>query len=244
MRTKLKIDSAESMYNGIRFYSKRHKGYVAISTVDELGNINTEWTTIKKYKKGKNKHDKIEDMKRIFIFMLWGLPLSIIFTILLVWLITQNPILGIRFLFLGYAFIVLTAFAINNFIQRKREKNMYKFHAAEHMAINAYKKLKRVPSLGEIREYSRFDNSCGTNATTQSFISFILMFLCTFINNQLYRIIGMISVNIIVFILLQCGFLNFLQKWTTIVPTEKELSVAIAGLNVWIENEKKGEGEV
>ena len=109
------------------------------------------------------------------------------------------------------------------------------------MLINAYRKLKRVPSLEEIREYSRFDNDCSTNLVTQTAISFVLMFFCTFIRNSL---IGIIVSNTIVLILLQCGFLNFLQKWTTIVPTDRELSVAIAGLNAWIENEKKGEGEV
>lgn len=70
-------------------------------------------------------------------------------------------------------------------------------------------------------------------------MNFTLMFLCTFISNQLYSIIVMLSANSIVLILLQCGFLNFLQKYTTIIPTDKELSVAIAGMNVWFENEKK-----
>ena len=38
--------------------------------------------------------------------------------------------------------------------------------------------------------------------------------------------------------------LNFLQKFTTIIPTNKELDVAIAGMNVWFENEKKEEEKV
>ena len=239
MRTKLKIDHAHSMDNGIRFYSKRHKGYVAISTVDELGNIKTEWTTMKKYEKEKNKHDKIANMKKFSIFILCVLPFATIFSILLEWAISKDTLLGIRFLFMGYAFMLLGMFVITTFIERKKEKNAYKFHSAEHMVLNAYRKLKRVPSLEEIREYSRFSNSCGTNATTQMVMNFTLMFLCTFISNMLYSIIGMLSADIIVLILLKCGFLNFLQKYTTIIPTDKELSVAIAGMNVWFENEKK-----
>lgn len=239
MRTKLKIDHAHSMDNGIRFYSKRHKDYFAISTVDELGNIKTEWTTMKKYEKEKNKHDKIVDVKKIYIFILFVLPFATILSILVVWTINKNPILGIRILFMGYTFMILSVFVITTFIERKKEKNAYKFHSAEHMVLNAYRKLKKVPSLEEIREYSRFSNSCGTNVTTQMAMSFTLMFLCTFISNPLYRLIGMLFANIIVIILLQCGFLNFLQKYTTITPTDKELSVAIAGMNVWLENEKK-----
>lgn len=69
MRTKLKIAHAHSMDNGIQFYSKRHKGYAAIATVDEVGNIKTEWATMKKYEKEKNKHDKSADRKKLFIFI-------------------------------------------------------------------------------------------------------------------------------------------------------------------------------
>ena len=144
--------------------------------------------------------------------------------------------LGMRFLFLGYASMSLGVFVIRTYLERK---NTFKFHSAEHMVLNAYSKLKRVPTIEEIRQYSRFINDCGTNVTTQMVMSFTLMFLCTFIHNLLYMFIGMLSVNIIVFILLQCGFLNFLQKFTTIIPTDKELEVAIAGMNVWFENEKK-----
>ena len=201
MRTKLKINHAEFMDNGILFYSKRHKGYVAIATVDEVGNIKTEWTTIKKYKKEKNKHDKSADRKKLFIFILCLLPFTIIFSILLEWAISKDTILVKRFLFLGYAFMLLSGFIIDTFIERKKEKNAYKFHSAEHMVINAYRKLKKVPSLEEIRDYSRFHNSCGTNVTTQMVMNFILMFFCTFISNPLYRIIGMLSANIILLIL-------------------------------------------
>ena len=238
MRKKLKVDHSHSMDNGIRFYSKRHKGYVAISTVDEVGNIKTEWTTMKKYKKEKNKHDKIANMKKFFIFILCVLPFATIFTILLEWAISKDTLLGIRVFLMGNAFMLLGRFVITTFIERKKEKNAYKFHSAEHMVLNAYEKLKRVPSLEEIREYSRFSNYCGTNVTTQLVMNFTLMFLCTFISNLLYSNIGMLSANIIVIILLQCGFLNFLQKYTTIIPTDKELLVAIEGMNVWFENEK------
>lgn len=239
MRTKLKIAHAHSMDNGIQFYSKRHKGYAAIATVDEVGNIKTEWATMKKYEKEKNKHDKSADRKKIFIFILCALPFSTIFAILLEWAMSKETMLGMRFLFFGYASMLLGVFVISTYIERKKTKNACKFHSAEHMVLNAYRKLKRVPTIEEIRQYSRLSNSCGTNVTTQMVMNFTLMFLCTFIRNPLYSFIGMLSVNIIVLILLQCGFLNFLQKFTTIIPTDKELDVAIAGMNVWFENEKK-----
>ena len=135
--------------------------------------------------------------------------------------------------------ILLSIFVLRNFKERKSEKNVFKFHSAEHMIINAYKKLERVPSLEEIREFSRFSNSCGTNVITQIVFSFILMFFCTFIPNIRLMNVAILSVNFVILILLQCGFLNFLQRYTTIVPTDRELLVAISGMNVWLENEKK-----
>ena len=35
-----------------------------------------------------------------------------------------------------------------------------KFHSAEHKAINAYRELKRVPSLEEVKKASRFHPNC------------------------------------------------------------------------------------
>ena len=58
------------------------------------------------------------------------------------------------------------------------------------------------------------------------------MFFWTFVSD--------ISVIVFVlYILWKCGKLNFLQIFTTSEPTDKELLVAIAGLSVWLENEKK-----
>lgn len=239
MRTKLEIAHAHSMNNGICFYSKRHKNYIAIATTNEQGIIATEWTTIKKYKKYKSKQDKKAEMKRFVKFILIVFPFIDILLRLSMKLSTINLIYGIRTLLLGYSLIFLVTFIIYTRIERKQKKDLYKFHSAEHMVLNAYSKLKRVPTIKEIYQYSQFNNACGTNATTQVVISCILMFACSFIPNILYQLIAMLLVNIIVLILLKCGCLNFLQKFTTITPTNTELLVAIEGMNVWLENEKK-----
>lgn len=239
MRTQLKINHAYSMCNGIRFYSKRHKGYVAIATVDEQGEIATKWTTMKEYRKSKGKHEKIAEIKDSFILALYLLPFVLVFSMLLVWASEKDPILSIRILLIGYSLLLLSVFIVTTNRERKKEKNAYRFHSAEHMVLNAYRKLRRVPTLEEIRQYSRFSNSCGTNFTAQIITMFTLIFACTFMSNSLYREIGILLAIVIVSILLKRGCLNFLQKFTTIIPTDKELAVAIEGMNVWIENEKK-----
>lgn len=231
MRTKLRIVHAESKDNGIYFYSNRHKGHVAIATIDEKGEIKTNWTTVKEEKKNKSNEEKIKD---------FFLVLSVIFFVLLIQLImNKNPFLGIRIFLIGFSLMLILQFIINN--SKKTKDDTYKFHSAEHMVCNAYKKLGRVPSIEESKQYSLFSNSCSTNLTTQFVIAFVLMFICTFIPNALYRILGMVCVNVIVFLLVKLGYLNFLQKFTTKIPTEKELAVAIEGMKLWLENEKKDE---
>ncbi len=238
MRKKLEVKEAHATDNGIKFYSERHKGYMAISIVDELGNIQTKWTTKKKYKKEEDKHIKIANIKQLLIGVLWAIVWCIIWDISYKCLMHRENIIIIRFYLIETIGVILGEFFIVHCIGREKRKDRYKFQGAEHMVLNAYKKLKRVPSLEEIRSYSRYDKSCGTNFTTQIVMNFSLIYLCTFIQNQFYMIIGMWISNILILILLQCGVLNFLQKYTTEEPTDKELSVAIEGLNVWLKNEK------
>ena len=232
MRT-LKVDHAHSMNNGIRFYSKRHKGYVCISTVNDEGIITTEWKKMKKYEKEKSAE------KKLFKLILCVVPFFTIFAILLKWAMRKEPMLGMRFLFLGYASMLLGVFVLTTYIERKKTKNAFKFHSAEHMVLNAYNKLQRVPTIDEIWQYSRFSNSCGTNITTQLVVTFMLMFVATFISNPLYMMLGMLFADIIVLIFLRCGLLNFMQILSTQKPTEQELLVAIEGMIVWLEHEKK-----
>ncbi len=236
MRTKLKLEigDAQAMNNGICFYSKRHKNYVAIATIDK-GIISTEWTT-KKYKI-KEKKDEIKEIVKLLLIILL---LADVLLRLAKRLSDISFIYGMRtLLLLGHAMIMLGIFIIHNQIARKQKKDLFKFHSAEHMALNAYCKLNRVPTIEEIHKFSRFRNDCGTNATTGMVMSCLLMFACTFIPNILYQLRAILLGNIIIFILLTCGCLNFLQKFTTDIPSDTELLVAIEGMGIWLENEKK-----
>ena len=111
------------------------------------------------------------------------------------------------------------------------------------MVCNAYKALQRVPTINEIREYSRYSSSCGTNATTEIIIILPLMSLAEkiyyFYNWPpivLVIMTGIITISVLV--LERYGYLNFLQYFTTEKPDEIELLVAIEGLKMWEEKEK------
>lgn len=138
--------------------------------------------------------------------------------------------LTVSFLFHFLAFICIIAW------RRTFQKSLYRFHAAEHMAIQAYESLQKVPTLAEIKKFSRFSKECSTSR----------YFGCVLVN-ALFLIIYLISPNDFSCILLSlltslimvkyrkciCNSFIFLQYFTTLPPTDKELLVAIYALKEW-----------
>lgn len=249
MRTKkLKLNEGFSMSNGICLYSKRHRGCAAITIIDEEGKITSKWIG----KNKENKENKESGKKKVvfqkllkeFLKQLLILSCSCIISLFITWGMIENTILTQRILYVSITMIALVKFSVGVHRTRKNTMRTYKFHSAEHMVFNAYHKLQRVPSLEELREYSRFSNNCGTNITTQIVMSCVLLFCCTFISDPLYRIIGVFLSCLIVFILLKTGKLNFLQLLTTIIPTDVELEVAIEAIKTWLENEQENIKEI
>ena len=234
MRSKfLKLSNARSFENGIVFLSRRHFGYLSLSSIDDNGNIETKWTN-------KNNMPQIELNKKpdkIFDFVIF--PLILLVTIIVVKNLHQNPIFALRSYLIGEVIITLLSFLAGN-LSIKTTKNRTKmFHSAEHMVINAYTKLKRIPSLEEARNSSRFHNYCGTNNTTVIVLDNFFIFLCTFLPTKKYIVIGILSIVIIIQLLKRLGLLNIMQIFTTSPPTDMELLVGIEGLKTWLENEEK-----
>lgn len=70
--------------------------------------------------------------------------------------------LSIFWIFHGLSYIPHLVLANWKALKGDKEiKQTFRFHAAEHAAINAYYDLKRVPTLEEIKEYSNFSYRCG-----------------------------------------------------------------------------------
>ena len=66
--------------------------------------------------------------------------------------------------------------------------SLAKFHAAEHMAINAYEQLQRIPSLDEIKSFSRFSKDCGFMLISRrilTHLSVIILLLFAITGNML-----------------------------------------------------------
>jgi len=226
-----------SMNDGICLFNTRYTNYVAISTIDEYGKITTQWVTIKDYAI-KNKKKVLEPL--ILFHLLARLLFFIFMLIIMISVISDKY--SIRFLWILPTIFSLLLISLL-FLQRKKGEKAYRFHAAEHMVLNAYRELETVPTIDDIRKFSQYDNLCITNDILVTPIFSILLIPVAYIPNLFLRIIYLILFCCILpYILQERGYLNFLQKYNTMPPTDDELSVVIEALWEWDKNAKKGEG--
>lgn len=237
MSKKLKVREATSYCDGIEFYSTRNSGYIAKAILVEDGTIVTSYTKErKKLSEKKSFFRKIVEWAGIITF-------SIVFTTIM-YLVKAD----VRKILSIMCFTVSVFVSIDFVVEVTKEhrtskgKSRFRYHAAEHMAINAMNEIQRVPTLEEIKRFSRFSNNCGSNVIGVIIIIYLWWSFCI---NLWKDIIPCIVVSIlgmwIIILLRRLGGLNFLQYLSTIPPTDKELEVAIAGIQVWFEHEKAKE---
>jgi uncharacterized protein YqhQ len=116
-------------------------------------------------------------------------------------------------------------------------RSSFLYHSAEHMAINAIKSLQKVPTLEEIKQFSRFSTFCNTN---EPFYYALLLLVVSssilFFQSTTYTVVPLLGITLI-FLLRISGGLNFTQYLSTIPPSDTELKVAIAGIQVWYDHE-------
>ena len=123
-----------------------------------------------------------------------------------------------------------------------QEKEEARYHSAEHMVLNAYRKLGKVPSLEEIKTFSRFSEYCGTRIIASRIIEFVPISLAIAFSDKI-NIIVYVLIFIISWILgkemLKKDFIKVEQILFTEPPTDLELKVAIKGLETLLNEEKE-----
>jgi len=103
--------------------------------------------------------------------------------------------------------------------------------------------LQRIPSIEELKLFSRFSRYCTTGIITPliaiPFGMFAILTAFPYLNYHGMNILILSPVLIVVELLdeLKCSYL--LQRITTSPATDKELEVAIACLQVWYNHETK-----
>lgn len=135
-------------------------------------------------------------------------------------------------------------------------KSLFQYHGAEHMAVHAYEKGKKL-TVPEVSKFSTLHPRCGTSFLLIVMMVSILVFSVitaeTLVFKLLERIIlipiiaglsyeilkmgGKFKNNIILFPIILPGLM--LQKITTQKPTKGQIEVAIASLQAAIKSEEK-----
>lgn len=114
-----------------------------------------------------------------------------------------------------------------------KERSTARYHAAEHMAINAYRMLQRVPTIEEVKKFSRFSATCGSRHVIYKIVYYgalcLIMITFPFLPLHVY-LIEATSILFIIIFANKRGWLKYLQVFITSKPTDAELEVAVEGL--------------
>lgn len=238
MKKSKHILTARSKSDGIVFYSKTVHGLGLEAFYDEDGKIQTRKipTQLDEFsdflgticdtenEKFSEKHILIID----FIVLTLGITLGI--------LLKNFGIFLAALYFFGNSKSFFNVVNLTYSMKFTKSKNYYtgKFHSAEHMVCNAYEKLKRIPNLEEVKRFSRFHKRCGSCSALSNFFFITSFTFCVLFLFELPFYVFIISSILIIFIVdIKLRWLRFMQILVTNKPSEKELVLAIEGLEAF-----------
>lgn len=121
-------------------------------------------------------------------------------------------------------------------------KSTARFHSAEHMSINAYEKKQGIPTMEEIKKASRFDKNCSSRKPINKVLILgllaVVVSVSAFVEMYVYLILVAL-LFIFSYFQQKYNICTFLQILVTNKPTEKELKVALAGIEYFDKMEEK-----
>ncbi len=147
-------------------------------------------------------------------------------------------------------FSVTISFQLFQFIElsyqmkskKGKNRSTARYHAAEHMVINAYRKLKRIPTFEEVKKSSRFSTKCGSRTIINNIVMYSLVCLAmVFVAKWNFILYLLVIVLIPIFRMLadKKGWLKFLQVFITEKPSDAEIKLAIEGIKNYEAMEEK-----
>lgn len=221
---------ARSKRNGIIFYSQKCSLFGSETFQDESGKIQTRivFDNYKDYLKDKSQKKNLHSKYVALIFNIMLLTIC---------LLSEN----IWFIIAAGQFSLFVSFELFEFIeksyQRKSKKgnakSIARYHSAEHMVINCYEKLKRIPTFEEVKKASRFHKRCESSANINNIVMNLLLSLSTaFVANWSIIFDLSLCIHILIFRLFadKKGWLRFLQVFVIAKPSDEDIELAIEGI--------------
>lgn len=224
------IREAQSKNNGIVFYSNIFPLIGSETFRDDLGNIQTRVIPVHliDYSGIVNENEKP--------FNKWDVIILDIFLINICILIGNISLIlaSIYFsIFVSFDFFIFIKISYQIKSKNGKQRSAARYHAAEHMVINSYENLQRIPTSDEVKSSSRFSKCCGSRKILFKISIYTLESLIIafgFTSNIIIYIL--LNIFIIVFIIIadMKGWLRFLQVFITTIPSDSEIEVAIEGI--------------
>ena len=118
---------------------------------------------------------------------------------------------------------------------------MYKFHSAEHAAVNAYCDLKRVPTIKEIKNYSNYAYGCGVAQAFKKVWFYLGIGICRLLPG-LWFFAALLIFSIVTIVWYRKNFF-FTEIFSLIKPTEFEYEVAIKAMTYASKEKEQIENE-
>lgn len=214
---------AEAQNDGIIFYSLMFPKIAVKSSINQDDKIEIEFINVNKIEeiiKEKRKRKKILKI----ILIVTSILLKNIY-------VTTAIIFFLAFILEDLKYFIKIVYKIK--FKCKGYERLGSFHAAEHMAINAYFRSKKIPTFKDSKKESRFSNKCSSMNLICKIIIFTMIDLKIAFWDKQYFVINIIEIIFIIVVtklVKQKGLINFLQILVTNKPTDIEIKVAIQGI--------------
>lgn len=238
------LKEAQSYQNGIAFYSSILRDVFVYSYYDDENHIKSTKYTIQSEnialpigytKEQKSEIRNISMIISIFIMSLAAITRQVDY-IVSAFIVSMFVIEELVYLFYDF----------KKFHSRYKDtkRTLARFHAAEHMAVNAYEKHKRIPTLEEIKKASRFSARCGSMVKIRKIVNFTLTALVILVYRGICPQAYFLSVAFVaLFGILEArfGFFKFLEIFLVSKPSDEELLLAIHSLKEFEKMEEEFE---
>ena len=238
MEEKKEIFRARSKENGIVIYSNKNPLLCYEAYIDEKGEIHTSpiISVMSELKDFSGTLIATDVKRQIKITSYLRIALCILSILSIV--ITQKITIAIGMMYFAICasreVVNLVTFIYD--VKIGSRQALGRFHAAEHQALIAYKRYQRIPTMEEVRKETRFDQDCGSRLIIDKVMGFLLLsiLICTCAFIPFYVYFG--SVAILIGLLMlerKYNFFRVFQIFLTNKPTDKELEVALAGVEIF-----------
>lgn len=136
---------------------------------------------------------------------------------------------------------IFAIFVKAKIFRKKKFIDLMRYHGAEHAVINAFYDLGIVPSIDEIKKYSRFSLRCGSLSELYKSAGWCVPAIAVLFPNYWCTLLVAVILYILLIIMYNKEKLYFMEFMVTSNPTDSEYKVAIEGLTKALDEYKKME---